>query len=127
MPFQFHKHYSLEEARALLPQLRVWLDQINAQRRRMEHLDKRLGSVTAAGDDVGGESVNQWFRAMADCKEALLEFQRRHIFIKDIDRGLVDFPALRDGREVFLCWERDEDDIEHWHELDSGFAGREPI
>jgi hypothetical protein len=47
--------------------------------------------------------------------------------IKDFDRGLVDFPHLRDGREVFLCWELDEDDIAFWHDIDGGYAGRERL
>ena len=47
--------------------------------------------------------------------------------IKDVERGLVDFPSILAGREVFLCWERGEDDVEHWHDLDSGYAGREQI
>ena len=60
-------------------------------------------------------------------EQVLLEFQRREIQVKDLGRGLVDFPALIDGREVFLCWEQDEDDIEFWHELDTGYAGRERL
>jgi hypothetical protein len=55
----------------------------------------------------------------------LSEFQSREIQIKDVDRGLVDFPAILGGREVFLCWEKDEQDIEYWHDLDSGYSGRE--
>ena len=55
------------------------------------------------------------------------EFNRRQIFVKDPDRGLVDFPAIVGGREVFLCWELDEDDIKFWHDIDSGFAGRERL
>ena len=53
----------------------------------------------------------------------MLEFQRREIQVKDIDRGLIDFPALLGGKEVFLCWEQDEEDIEFWHDLDAGYAG----
>ena len=52
----------------------------------------------------------------------LQEFQRREIQIKDLERGLIDFPALIGGKEVFLCWEQDEEDIEFWHELDAGYA-----
>ena len=55
------------------------------------------------------------------------EFQSREIQIKDLERGLIDFPAIRGGREIFLCWEKDEEDIEYWHELDTGFAGREKL
>ena len=53
--------------------------------------------------------MNNWIRALADMQEILAEFQRRQIFIKDLERGLVDFPAIIGGKEVFLCWEADED------------------
>ena len=56
-----------------------------------------------------------------------MQFQKREIIVKDLDRGLVDFPTLRGGQEVFLCWENGEEDIEFWHDLDSGYAGRERL
>jgi hypothetical protein len=71
--------------------------------------------------------VNTWIRTLAGMQEVLAEFQRREIQIKDLERGLVDFPAIIGGREVFLCWELDEEDIEFWHDLDGGYAGRERL
>ena len=71
--------------------------------------------------------MNAWVRLLADLDGVLREFQRREIQIKDIERGLVDFPAIIGGKEVFLCWEQDEEDIEFWHELDAGYAGRERL
>ncbi len=127
MPHQFRKHYTLDEARALLPQLRQWLKRIAQLHAELEKLEGRLGTLMASGCDLGGESVNRWVRTLAGLEELLLEFQRREIQVKDIDRGLVDFPALIGGREVFLCWEQDEEDIEFWHELDAGYAGRERL
>jgi hypothetical protein len=47
--------------------------------------------------------------------------------LKDLERGLIDFPAIIGGKEVFLCWEQDEEDIEFWHDLDAGYAGRERL
>ena len=47
--------------------------------------------------------------------------------LRDLDRGLIDFPAVRDGEEVYLCWEEGEDEIGFWHELDAGHAGRQPL
>ena len=49
------------------------------------------------------------------------------ITLRDIERGLIDFPALVDGAEVWLCWQLGEDDVAHWHELDTGFGGRQPL
>jgi len=76
---------------------------------------------------MGGDLVNSSIRTLAEMQTILGEFHSRQIFIKELDRGLVDFPAIIGGREVFLCWEQDEEDIEHWHDLDAGFAGREPL
>ena len=127
MPHRFEKHYTRDEARALLPQLRQWLAELNHLREECDRYEKRLGGLTAEGDDTGGETVNQWIRTLAGMRAVLGEFQQREIFIKDLSRGLVDFPALIGGREVFLCWESDEDDIEFWHDLDAGYGGRERI
>ena len=111
----------------MLPQLRRWLSQLHRLREESERYEKRLNGLNADGQDTGGESVNNWIRALAGMQGVLMEFQRREIFIKDLSRGLVDFPALIGGREVFLCWESDEDTVEFWHDLDSGYGGREKL
>ena len=93
----------------------------------MDRYDKRLGGLNTEGQDTGGETVNNWIRALAGMQRILAEFQRREILLKDLSRGLVDFPALIGGKEVFLCWESDEDKIEFWHDLDTGYGGRERL
>jgi len=123
----FQKHYTREEAQALLPQVCSWLERISELRRELEEHEKHIGALMAQGGEAGGDPVNCWLRAVAEFKHVLFEFQRRQIFIKDLQRGLVDFPALRGDKEVFLCWERGEAGIEYWHELDAGYAGREPL
>ena len=105
MKHQFEKHYTREEARALLPQIRQWLERLNRLRKDLDRFDKRLSGLTEQGNDIGGETVNNWIRTLADMQEVLAEFQRRQIFIKDLERGLLDFPAIIGGKEVFLCWE----------------------
>jgi hypothetical protein len=127
MAHQFRKHYTREEARALLPQLRVWLKRLAQLQADLVAASARLGGLMAPGSDVGGQLVNQQVRAIADLEEVLREFRRREIQIKDLERGLVDFPAIIGGKEVFLCWEQDEEDIEFWHDLDAGYAGRERL
>ena len=127
MPHQFKKHYSREEARALLPQLREWLRQLDHVRVRLQQADRRLCGLMEPGRDLGGDLANTWVRLILDVRDLVQEFQRRDILVKDIERGLVDFPALLGGREVFLCWEKDEEDVEFWHELDAGYAGRERL
>ena len=127
MELRFEKHYTREEARAMLPEIRRWLARLNQLRKDVEKFERRLSQIAAPSADTGGETVNDWIRALADMQQVLVEFQRRQIFIKDLDRGLIDFPAIIGGREVFLCWEADEDDVEFWHDLESGYGGRERL
>jgi len=124
---QFSRHYTREEATALLPQVREWLQQLDVLRASLRKHDQRIESLLDAGTDRGGPTVNDWVRTMADIQHVLDEFRRREIFIKDPDRGLIDFPAIIGGREVFLCWQSGEGDVEYWHDLESGYGGREPL
>jgi hypothetical protein len=127
MGYRYSKHYTRDEARALLPEVRKWLAELLRLRGELDRFDKRLQSLGGPGSATGGPLVNDWVRTLAATKVLLMKFYRREIQIKDLDRGLIDFPAIIGGREVFLCWEQDEQDIEFWHELDAGYAGRERI
>lgn len=124
---QFKKHYTREEAESLLPQIREWLARLNALRTEAERAEKRIGSLMQTGDDVGGDLVNRNIRTLADIQTIVSEFDQRSILIKDIERGLIDFPAIVGGKEVFLCWENGEENIEFWHDLETGYGGREKI
>jgi hypothetical protein len=127
MAYQFQKHYTREEARALLPEVRLWLKRLDQLRVDLEKHEGRLNALMSPGRDMGGGSVNAWVRILADLEGVLVEFHRREIQVKDLDRGLIDFPAIIGGKEVFLCWEQDEEDVEFWHDLDAGYAGRERL
>ena len=127
MNHRFEKHYTREEAEALLPQVREWLGRLNEMRSTLERADKRITSLMQPGNDIGGDLVNRSIRTLADMQVLLGEFQKRDIHIKDVERGLLDFPAIIGGREVFLCWELGEDSVEFWHDLESGYGGRERI
>ena len=127
MAYQFQKHYTPEDARGLLPQIRQWLARSADLQAELQKFEERLAGLMAPGCDLGGALVNTWIGKLVDFEEVLLEFQRREIQVKDLRRGLVDFRAIIGGREVFLCWEQDEEDIEFWHELDAGYAGRERL
>lgn len=127
MAYLYKKHYTRDEARALLPKVRQWLDRITALRRQTQEMEQSFSDRLSQGHDLGGEVVNRWITALGELREVLIEFQARQIQLKDLDRGLIDFPALIAGKEVFLCWEQDEDDIEFWHDLDAGYSGREKL
>jgi hypothetical protein len=127
MAYEFRKHYSPDEARALLPRIRQWLEDLARLRSELESADQALTGLMKPGCDAGGAEVNRWVRLLADIRSLLWEFYKSDIRIKDLDRGLVDFPSIRDGKEVFLCWEKAEADIQFWHDLDAGYAGRQPL
>lgn len=127
MAHVYQRHYTRDEARALLPQVRLWLNRLSSLRRQTMQMEKSFAALLEQGCDLGGPGVNRWIKDLAELRALLAEFQTRQIQIKDLDRGLIDFPSLVDDREVFLCWEQDEEDIEHWHDLDAGFSGREKL
>ncbi len=127
MSHVFDRHYTRTQARQLLPLVTAWLDQLQDLSGELQKLEKRMSVPISRGEDIGGGNVNSWVRKLAEFQAILGEFHDRRIQIKDLDRGLIDFPALLGGREVFLCWEKGESDIEFWHDLDTGFAGREPL
>ncbi len=124
MPYRFKHHYTAAEARALLPQVRVWLARVRKSSKDFAQIEARLGGLLETGADAGGDLVHRWLNTLADLRDILRQFHNRDIQIKELDRGLVDFPGFVGGREVFLCWEEGEDDIEFWHDLDTGYAGR---
>ena len=127
MSLRFERHYTREEAQAALPWVIQVLPRARHHRDRLISLQTRVDQISSGGAEVGGESVNDLMRETAAFQGILGEFQKRQIFIKDLDRGLLDFPALVGGREVFLCWEEGEPTVEFWHDLDSGYAGREAL
>ncbi len=124
---QFTKHYTRDEARALLPQVNEWLQQLKHLQAQLQKAEQRLDALMERKQDAGGEVINSWVRSVADVQETFHEFRKREILIKDVERGLIDFPAIVGGREVFLCWEKGEEDIEFWHDLDAGYTGRERL
>lgn len=127
MAHRFRQHYTPDDARHLLPDIRRWLADLRAAREAALEADETLAPLLKTGADIGGPTVTRLWRAMAALRTAADHFARREILIKDVGRGLIDFPAFIDGREVFLCWEENEDDVGYWHELDTGYAGRCPL
>lgn len=126
----FERHYSVAEANALLPRLRRWFEELNALDARLEPLLKRHGELLAErGNCLGGPRLAEYFQLSFRWQRILLRFARRQILVKDIRRGLCDFPHFlpSTGEEVFLCWELREREVGHWHTLEGGYAGRRPI
>ena len=127
MAYRFKKHYTLAEARAMLPKITEWLNDLSRLQVEHDKLSKRVSNLVNSQSDVGGESVNNSLKVLFAMQSIYEAFKKHEIQLKDVERGLIDFPSRRGTREVFLCWEKGEEDIGHWHELDAGFAGREPL
>ena len=122
------RHYTLEQATAAMPWVRERLDRLREAHAQLGDEEARAALSEASPGNGGGEPgqvVSEGFLAL---RSALVELQGMEIVLRDLERGLVDFPALRDGREVYLCWvEQEEDEIAYWHDLEAGFAGRQPL
>jgi hypothetical protein len=121
------RHYTLEEARELLPWVIEQLAAMRAARERLTDAELRKALSERAPANGGGRPGRQVGEAFLELRAGVAALERREIVLRDLDRGLIDFPARRDGREVYLCWIDGEDDIGFWHELDAGFAGREEL
>ena len=125
---QFNKHFSVEEARALLPELRQIFQDAHRRRDLVHKAHENLGEhLQKTGGDLGGPGVTGMLADWLQMNQQLRRLKELGVVIKDFDRGLLDFPHLREGREVFLCWELDEDDIGFWHDIDTGYGGRERL
>ena len=121
------RHFTREEANALLPQLTELLAQLREARDELTDVEAHEALGEAAPTNGGGEEGRQVGIAFLEVRRLLETVEQAEIVLRDIDRGLVDFPALIDGREVYLCWELGEDEVGYWHDLEGGYGGREPL
>jgi hypothetical protein len=121
------RHYSVDEANALLPRVKPVLRKLRDAKDMLTDEDAHELLSEAAPTNGGGESGRQVGEAFLEVRRLLGALQEAGIVVRDIDRGLVDFPAVLDGEEVYLCWELGEDGVEYWHDLESGYRGRQPL
>jgi hypothetical protein len=96
-------------------------------RDRLADADVRRALGEGSPGNGGGRLGKRVGEAFLELRAAAAELERREIVLRDLDRGLIDFPTIRDGLEVYLCWIDGEPDIGFWHELDAGFAGRRQL
>jgi hypothetical protein len=118
------RRFTPEEADAELDQLRERLPRVREARQALIRASKRISDAVAT--DGGGVAGSDWFEAQQTLKEEVVYLARRGILLRDPETGLVDFPADREGRRVFLCWRLGEDRVHWYHEEHSGFSGRKP-
>jgi hypothetical protein len=128
-------HFTLEEANALLPWLKGKLQEIRQLRQRSMEAQELLQETVRRSHGNGSSGGEEGIRARREEVEnidrgvrgLLGEVEERNIIVRDPDRGLVDFPSLMGGDEVYLCWVLGEDQVRFWHDEHSGFNGRQPL
>ena len=129
------RHFTPDEANALLDEVRPVAEALVAHRRAMAVTATRQARLVQRIAGNGGDFDPQEPRALeeefkredAAAVRCVKELQALGVLVKDLDRGLVDFPALRGDEEVLLCWEVGEDEIAYWHGVEEGYAGRKPL
>lgn len=121
------RHFTVEEAEDLLPRVEPMLSRLREAGATLTDAELHELLSDAAPGNGGGDPGRAVGEAFVELRGLLAELQGLGIVVRDVARGLIDFPALRDGREVYLCWELGEDGISHWHELDTGYGGRRPL
>jgi hypothetical protein len=129
------RYFTPSEANELLAEVRPLAESLVEHRQGMRLAAERRARLTARiagnGGDLDpqepGELDEQFQRESQAVTQAAERLERLGVLVKDLDTGLVDFPTLREGKEVLLCWQVGEDEVAHWHGVDEGFAGRKPL
>jgi len=130
------KYFNRSEAQQLLPVITRELEQVRRRKQTIDQLEQELAQASARIMMLGGSIPDheeltkkraEGLRLTAQLKQAIDRIQATGCVVKDLDEGLVDFPSLLDGQEVYLCWKLGEERIAYWHGLEEGFAGRKPL
>ena len=120
--------FTVEEANHMLPRLRRLLRRLIRHRQKLLHLNPEIQKARDNAENNGGSfSGGQYLSELLRFSECAQLIDGLGVIIKDLDVGLCDFPHMRDGRVVYLCWKLGEGDVSWWHEIETGFAGRRPI
>ncbi len=124
----FRRYFTVAEANALIPELQKQILRLQAM---LERLKEEYGEKA---EQVFVLTLRNGFpplwepSTIADAiHKAVDELHQLGVILRDLEHGIVDFPHLRDGREVFLCWKLGEEQVRYWHELDAGFDARKPL
>lgn len=123
-----YRYFTVAEARALLPQVKRHMTQIQRARAELLELHPEVWPVLKKALGNGGApAVVRALEQSQRLQRAVHALLKLGVQVKDLDQGLVDFPSLRDGHEVCLCWKHGEIELAWWHEPEAGFAGRQPL
>ena len=122
------KHFTLAEANRSLILVRRIVSDIVDDYKQLRELHETYQALDEKGEATRAEEARQRYVTVTDhLSELREELEDIGCELKDFEVGLVDFPSLRDGREIFFCWKLGEDEVGYWHTVTSGFSGRQPI
>src|SRR5262245_45508209 len=120
--------FTLEEANKTLSVIRPLMDEVQAIRHKiLENQPEAWPAIEKSAGNGGNRTLSDMVQDFERFDALIHQIQNTGAQIKDINIGLLDFSALKDGREVYLCWQYGEGDIAFWHEVEAGFAGRQSI
>ena len=122
------RYFSVEQANAALTIIRPLMDEIQLIHQEILDTQPEVWQVIqkAAGNG-GSRAASQMAQSFERLDKLVHQILDTGVILKDINTGLLDFPSLRDNREVYLCWQHGEERIAYWHEIDAGFVGRQPL
>jgi hypothetical protein len=130
------KTFTLHEAQTLLPVVEALLLRAQAAGARADELETEMQQLSQRIFMSGGMHVNvaqaakrraDREKALQEARDTLVEMDEIGVQVKDLEKGLLDFPSVMDGRDVLLCWKLGEKEIGYWHTPEDGFAGRKPL
>jgi hypothetical protein len=120
--------FTLDEANRLIPTLRTILKDAGSEWSRIKGLNPEVQKARDKAQYDGFTPYGaEYVAAVSQLLSLLRQVKEMGVLLKDIDQGLCDFPYMRQGRIVYLCWRLDESVIAYWHDIEAGFAGREPL
>jgi len=120
--------FTLSEAQSLLPRLRTLLAEIGVEWNHVRQLNPDVQKARdKAQFDGFSQSGVEYVESVSQLMFLIHQIKDMGVLLKDADKGLCDFPYVRNGRVVYLCWQLGEDQIQFWHDIETGFAGREPL
>ena len=120
--------FTISEARSLLPIVRNLTEAMVQLARELHTFHPQIRGLAERGmENTGSPEGTRYLTYLLRMQDCVRRIQRLGCLVKGVEDGLVDFPHLKEGREVYLCWKLGEDDIHYWHETDAGFAGRMPL
>jgi hypothetical protein len=124
------KLFTIEEANSLLPSVRTIVKSIQRSHRRLISFQTTAKHAADGAENGGGGMMQgpRYANLLIELSLGAGQLESLGVQLKDYSQGLIDFPSMRDGRVVLLCWKADEgDQLEWWHDLEAGFGGRQPL